>query len=195
MRTAMRSAADIDDVGWPEPAAVLHRIESTRSCWPSWRANSRSVVAIVSVTAMSLLGTRGAKVPLRGFADLPRSLSSAGKSFDFGDHAVQDLQPRVPETRVSDVHADAFDQLVRPRRSARGQEVQVIVHEGRAPLEKAVVDGERQQVTERVRVDVAGSVQEVADVAPPDLVLLRQGQRIAEHRLQLLLEDLAQLLH
>ena len=53
----MRSAADIDDVGWPDPAAVLQRIESTRSCWPSWRANSRSVVAIVSVTAMSLLGT------------------------------------------------------------------------------------------------------------------------------------------
>src|SRR2546425_10695771 len=62
----MRSAADIEEVGWPEPAAVLQRMESTRSCWPSWRANSRSVVAIVSVTAMSLLGTNGAKVPLRG---------------------------------------------------------------------------------------------------------------------------------
>ena len=62
----MRSAADIEEVGWPEPAAVLQRMESTRSCWPSWRANSRSVVAIVSVTAMSLLGTNGAKVPLAG---------------------------------------------------------------------------------------------------------------------------------
>ena len=48
----MRSAADIEDVGWPDPAAVLQRMESTRSCWPSWRANSRSVVATVSVTAM-----------------------------------------------------------------------------------------------------------------------------------------------
>jgi hypothetical protein len=28
----MRSAADNDDVGWPEPACVLHRMESTRSC-------------------------------------------------------------------------------------------------------------------------------------------------------------------
>src|ERR1700693_2817773 len=54
MRTPIRSAADIDEVGWPEPAAVLQRIESTRSCWPSWRANSRSVVARVSVTVMSL---------------------------------------------------------------------------------------------------------------------------------------------
>ena len=52
MRTAIRSAADIDEVGWPEPAAVLQRIESTRSCWPSWRTNSRSVVDCVSVTAM-----------------------------------------------------------------------------------------------------------------------------------------------
>src|SRR5260370_14602862 len=50
----MRSAADIDEVGWPGPGAVLQRIESTRSCWPSWRANSRSVVARVSVTVMSL---------------------------------------------------------------------------------------------------------------------------------------------
>src|SRR5690242_7963725 len=53
-RTAIRSAADIEEVGWPEPAAVLQRIESTRSCWPSWRAKSRSVVVTVSVTAMSL---------------------------------------------------------------------------------------------------------------------------------------------
>src|SRR5712664_375446 len=55
MRTATRSAADIDEVGWPEPAAVLQRIESTRSCCPSWRANSRSVVASASVvTVISL---------------------------------------------------------------------------------------------------------------------------------------------
>src|SRR5258708_28319127 len=54
MRTEIRSAADIDEAGWPDPAAVLQRIESTRSCWSSWRANSRSVVARVSVTVMSL---------------------------------------------------------------------------------------------------------------------------------------------
>src|ERR1700738_2689397 len=55
MRTAVRSAADIEEVGWPDPAAVLQRIESTRSCCPSWRANSRSVVASASVvTVISL---------------------------------------------------------------------------------------------------------------------------------------------
>src|SRR5258705_4439910 len=58
MRTAMRSAADIEEVGCPEPAAVLQRIESTRSCCPSWRANSRSVVASASVvTVISLPAT------------------------------------------------------------------------------------------------------------------------------------------
>ena len=34
------SAADIEDVGWPEPAAALQRTESTRSCWPSSRRKS-----------------------------------------------------------------------------------------------------------------------------------------------------------
>src|SRR5438093_13629204 len=31
----MRSAADIEDVGWPEAAAVLQRMLSTRICWAS----------------------------------------------------------------------------------------------------------------------------------------------------------------
>ena len=33
-------AADIDEVGWPEPAAAEVRTESTRSCWPSSRRKS-----------------------------------------------------------------------------------------------------------------------------------------------------------
>src|SRR5690606_26112536 len=33
--TAASSAADIDDVGCPEPAAAAHRTASTRSCWAS----------------------------------------------------------------------------------------------------------------------------------------------------------------
>jgi hypothetical protein len=57
MRTPMRSADDIEEVGWPEPAAVLQRIESTRSCCPNCRANSRSVVASVSVVTVISLPT------------------------------------------------------------------------------------------------------------------------------------------
>jgi hypothetical protein len=33
----MASAADMADVGCPEPAAAVDRIESIRSCWPSCR--------------------------------------------------------------------------------------------------------------------------------------------------------------
>jgi hypothetical protein len=40
MRTAMRSAADSDDVGWPDPAAVLQRMASTRNCRASRRMSS-----------------------------------------------------------------------------------------------------------------------------------------------------------
>src|SRR5438094_3790461 len=170
----MRSAADIEDVGWPEPAAVLHLMESTRSCWPSWRANSRSVVATVSVTAMSLLGTCRARCRCRGICvDLTKSLSSAGRRpgqpLDFGHHPVQDLQPRVPETGVGDVHAEVPDQLVRTRRAACAKKVQVVVNEVWPLLQVAVVDRQREQVAEGVRVDVARCVQEVPDVAPPRL--------------------------
>jgi hypothetical protein len=43
--TAIRSAADMEDVGWPEPPASLLRIESTRSCCASsWRKSLRSIL-------------------------------------------------------------------------------------------------------------------------------------------------------
>ena len=38
----MRSAADMDEVGWPDFAAALARMESTRSCCPSSRRRSVS---------------------------------------------------------------------------------------------------------------------------------------------------------
>ena len=44
--TAIRSAADMLDVGWPEPAEVLHRIESTRSCWASLRVSCMAFMAL-----------------------------------------------------------------------------------------------------------------------------------------------------
>src|SRR4029077_10682386 len=154
----MRSAADIEEVGWPEPAAVLHRMESTRSCCPSWRANSRSVVASASVvTVISLPTTCEWHVPRRNFAGPRREFDAksiglrytpnlsggrqtggigsvtsgrtAGQSLHLGHHAVEDLQAGVPEPGVGDVHAQPADQLVRPRGAARGEEFQVIVDE------------------------------------------------------------------
>src|SRR5581483_2930411 len=171
------SAADIEDVGWPEPAAVLQRIESTRSCWPSWRTKSRSVVDCVAETAMELPSSEELGASRREFGgisvDSPISLRS-GQSLHFADHVVEDRQAGVPEPRIGDVHADPPDQLVRPRRAARGQEVDVLLDERRALLEVAVVDRQREEVPERVGVDVARRVDEVADVAPPHLVLVRE---------------------
>src|SRR5690242_13100275 len=115
----MRSAADIDDVGWPDPAAVLERMESTRSCCPSWRTNSRSVWDCVSETAMltPYKFDVGASRRGRGISVLGElSLSALGERLDFGDHPVEDVQARVPERRVGDVHADLLHQLVRAGR-------------------------------------------------------------------------------
>ena len=38
----MRSAADKQEVGWPDPAAVMHRTLSTRSC----AAKSRKLLIV-----------------------------------------------------------------------------------------------------------------------------------------------------
>src|SRR4051812_41165176 len=49
--TAMRSDADMLDVGWPEPAEVLARMASTRSCWASsWMALKSSEFTSVVTT-------------------------------------------------------------------------------------------------------------------------------------------------
>jgi hypothetical protein len=86
----MRSAADMDDVGCPEPAAVLHRMESTRSCCPSRRANSRSVVASVSVTVISLPATTTAVGPQgRDRAPTRLSLSVRSRCHRCGEQTVR----------------------------------------------------------------------------------------------------------
>ena len=57
-----------------------------------------------------------------------------------------------------------------------------------------MIDRKRQQVSEGIGVDVARRVEEVPDVAPPHLVLVGKGEGVAEHRLELVLEDVSQLL-
>jgi hypothetical protein len=45
-RTEIRSAADIDEVGWPDFVTAAARIESTRSCCPSSRQRSVSFIRV-----------------------------------------------------------------------------------------------------------------------------------------------------
>ena len=63
-RTAIRSAADIDDVGWPEPAAAAARTESTRSCCPSSCQRSLSVMAAILPRSPPALQRRRARATI-----------------------------------------------------------------------------------------------------------------------------------
>src|ERR1700691_4493681 len=62
----MRSAADMLEGGWPDPAEVLQRIESTRNCWASSWMSARLC------TVMAILRAR-----LRSVPTVPRDKSSA----------------------------------------------------------------------------------------------------------------------
>ena len=53
----MRSAADMDDVGCPDPAASLDLIESTRSCRPNSRQSSTLPIMPSSRRTRDLLAT------------------------------------------------------------------------------------------------------------------------------------------
>ena len=46
------------DVGWPDPAAVLDRIESTRSCWASSWTSSNVCTVIAHSLSRPTAGTR-----------------------------------------------------------------------------------------------------------------------------------------
>src|SRR5215218_11132377 len=55
--TAMRSAADIDEVGWPEPAPELERMLSTLSCWASaCHCSTPAVSWLICCVTTNLLG-------------------------------------------------------------------------------------------------------------------------------------------
>src|SRR5437764_14592214 len=62
MSTAIRSAADIEEVGWPLLAIPEQRTASTRSCWPTSFHRSTSVLACSVLT--SLMGLLGARVAI-----------------------------------------------------------------------------------------------------------------------------------
>src|ERR1700683_4915902 len=77
----MRSAPDMLEVGWPDPAEVLQRIESTRSCWASSWMSARLC------TVMAILRAR-----LRSVPTVPRDKSPA----DRGSPRVPGGAPREP---------------------------------------------------------------------------------------------------
>src|SRR5229473_2487773 len=81
------------------------------------------------------------------------------QALHLADHPVEDLQPGVPETGVGDIHPQALHELVGARRTARGEELEVVLNEVLTALEVPAVDREGEQVSERIRIDVPGRVQ------------------------------------
>src|SRR5579863_10403231 len=65
MSTASRSAADMLEVGWPDPALVEERIESIRNCAASSAAASRPMVAGSVVVIRRRLPSLGVPSALR----------------------------------------------------------------------------------------------------------------------------------
>ena len=88
----MRSAADMPDVGWPEPAFAAGRIESTLSCCPSSRQSSTSFVA----TTSPFTGCRNLK-PILG------TVRSVKVAVAF-DHRGVHLRDTILETLREDGH-------------------------------------------------------------------------------------------
>src|SRR6184192_1885060 len=73
----MRSAADSDDVGWPDPAAVEHRMLSARSCRASERYRSRRVAASLTVATTTPYRRK------RAWTEYPRS-NHGGDGMEIG---------------------------------------------------------------------------------------------------------------
>jgi hypothetical protein len=74
IRTAINSAADIDDVGWPDFGTALARMESMRSCCASSRQSTTSAAGFdVAARGSSELETR-----ITSFAGFQKHRHSGG---------------------------------------------------------------------------------------------------------------------
>src|SRR5215210_2054154 len=86
-----------------------------------------------------------------------------------------------PEGGIADVEPEPGGELRRRRRPAGAQQVEVRLDERLALVDVAPVDREREEIAERVRVDVARRLNEVRYVAPPDPVVVGDLHGVAEH--------------
>src|SRR5688500_8225011 len=94
--------------------------------------------------------------------------------------ALDELEAGAPEARIREVDSHDLTELLRRPRAARAQQVEIRRDEALALLLVPAVDGEREQVAVGVRVDVAGRVDEVPDIRPPDAVVVVELDAVAE---------------
>src|SRR5512140_2143681 len=124
MRTAIRSAADIEDVGWPDPAAVVHRMLSTLS-WTPKSASCCSSTAMRTLLLKSMIDVSGLT------ARKQRSQVIAEQVIDPFDHNVRRwvggqflrIMGVVPLAREDSRHLRPPDAL------HRGQDAQLVIHQ------------------------------------------------------------------
>jgi hypothetical protein len=125
----MMSAADTDEVGWPEPAALVIGIESIRSCVTSWCAVCNQVrwsVAVIGSSGTCRLG--------------------------LGPVPERDARGRATMPCVPDALAHASDGLAELRELAAGVHPSILTNRG---LQAAIAALAQRNITP-VSVDVPG---------------------------------------
>src|SRR5437588_5242772 len=115
--------------------------------------------------------------------------------FSLGEPALDEVQARVPEARVGEVHADDPAELLGRARAPGREQLEVARHELGPYLLVTLIDGQRQQLSVGVRVHVAWAADEMRDVGPPRAVALRDLDGVAEHLRLALRPELAEALY
>jgi len=67
------------DVGWPDPAAVLHRIESTRNCWASSPMSSSVSTVMAVASHVPAMGQASLRAHASGPGPWPKKLTLLGR--------------------------------------------------------------------------------------------------------------------
>ena len=90
-------------------------------------------------------------------------------------------RPRSQKAGIGEVDADDPTELLGRAGASAGEHLEVVGDDLLAALDVEPVNGERQQLAVRVRVDVARRADEVGDVGPPGPVAVGDLDRVAEH--------------
>src|ERR1700722_2864697 len=177
------------------PAPAAHRPAAkaepvATSCAPPGTERNRAATYI-SPAEREASGLRISTTPEAVLLQPPRGLCCR---LSLGELALDQVQPCLPEAGIGEVHTDDLPQLLRAARATCGEQLQIAGHHLLAQLLVAVVDGESQELTVGVGVDVAGAADEVRDIGPPGAVALGQLDRVAEHLALALRPQLAEAL-
>ena len=168
-------------VGDTEKNRPQERVEAWRRFLATNRFDGRADWLVID-----RLRARGAlpAATLRRRALSPLSaLAGFREGLGLGDERIERVEAAVPEPRFVEVEADTLHQLRRRLRPTCAEQPEDRLDERLALLDVALVDREREQRAERVRVHVARHEREVRVVAPERPEAVGQLDRVAVHAL------------